>query len=165
MVTQYKNLINGEMVGTDKWLDVVNPATEEVIGQVPACGQSELDSAVTAARAAFKTWKSTPIEERRAAIMAISGAIKENADELFRLLTAEQGKPHDQAKGGRRWYICGAIDARARRRDYRGFRHPPPSPPARARGCSGRHRAVELPGNDGDPEDCSGYAFGLHDHP
>jgi len=99
MVTQYKNLINGEMVGTDKWLDVVNPATEEVIGQVPACGQSELDSAVTAARAAFKTWKSTPIEERRAAIMAISGAIKENADELFRLLTAEQGKPHDQAKG------------------------------------------------------------------
>ncbi|WP_298471402.1 aldehyde dehydrogenase family protein [uncultured Erythrobacter sp.] len=99
MVTQYKNLINGEMVDTGEWLDVVNPATEEVIGQVPACGQGELDSAVAAARAAFKTWKKTPIEERRAAIMAISGAIKENADELFRLLTSEQGKPHDQAKG------------------------------------------------------------------
>ncbi len=99
MVTQYKNLINGEMVDTGEWLDVVNPATEEVIGQVPACGQGELDSAVAAARAAFKTWKKTPIEERRAAIMAISGAIKDNADELFRLLTSEQGKPHDQAKG------------------------------------------------------------------
>ena len=99
MVTQYKNLINGEMVDTGEWLDVVNPATEEVIGQVPACGQGELDKAVAAARAAFKTWKTTPIEERRAAIMAISGAIKENADELFRLLTSEQGKPHDQAKG------------------------------------------------------------------
>lgn len=99
MVTQYKNLINGEMVAAGGWLDVVNPANEEVIGQVPSCGQSELDSAVAAARAAFKTWKNTPIEERRAAIMAISGAIKENADELYRLLTSEQGKPHDQAKG------------------------------------------------------------------
>ncbi|MEM7665595.1 MAG: aldehyde dehydrogenase family protein [Pseudomonadota bacterium] len=99
MVTQYKNLINGEMVDTGEWLDVINPATEEVIGQVPACGASELDTAVSAARAAFKTWKKTPIEERRAAIMAISGAIKENAEELYRLLTSEQGKPHDQAKG------------------------------------------------------------------
>ncbi len=99
MATQYKNLIDGKLVDTGDWLDVVNPATEEVIGQVPACGKDELDRAVTAARAAFKTWKKTPIEERRAAIMAISGAIKENADELYRLLTSEQGKPHAQAKG------------------------------------------------------------------
>ena len=86
MVTQYKNLIGGKMVGTDRWLDVVNPANEQVIGQVPACGKAELDEAVAAARAALKTWKNTPIEERRAAIMAISGAIKENAEELYRLL-------------------------------------------------------------------------------
>ncbi|HEY6964621.1 MAG TPA: aldehyde dehydrogenase family protein, partial [Erythrobacter sp.] len=99
MVTQYKNLIGGEMVATDRWLDVVNPANEQVIGQVPACGKAELDRAVAAARAAFKTWKNTPIEERRAAIMAISGAIKANAEELYRLLTSEQGKPHDQARG------------------------------------------------------------------
>jgi acyl-CoA reductase-like NAD-dependent aldehyde dehydrogenase len=99
MVTQYKNLINGEMVETGEWLDVVNPATEEVIGQVPACGSDELDKAVAAARAAFKTWKNTSFEERQAACMAISGAIKENADELYRLLTSEQGKPHAQAKG------------------------------------------------------------------
>jgi aldehyde dehydrogenase (NAD+) len=98
MAKQYRNLINGEMIETGEWLDVVNPANEEVIGQVPACGQGELDKAVAAARAAFKTWRKTPIEERRAAIMAISGAIKENADELFRLLTSEQGKPHAQAQ-------------------------------------------------------------------
>ena len=99
MVTQYKNLINGEMVETGEWLDVVNPATEEVIGQVPACGADDLDRAVAAARAAFKTWKNTSHEERASACMAISAAIKENADELFRLLTAEQGKPHAQAQG------------------------------------------------------------------
>lgn len=98
MATQYKNLIDGKMIDTGEWLDVVNPATEEVIGQVPACGKAELDKAVAAARTAFKSWKKTPIEERREAIMAISGAIKENADELFRLLTSEQGKPHEQAK-------------------------------------------------------------------
>jgi aldehyde dehydrogenase (NAD+) len=99
MVTQYKNLINGEMIETGEWLDVVNPANEEVIGQVPAAGAGELDKAVAAARAAFKSWKNTSFEERQATCMAISGAIKENAEELYRLLTSEQGKPHEQAKG------------------------------------------------------------------
>ena len=99
MVTQYKNLINGEMVGTDDVLDVINPANEEVIGQVPSCGQAELDAAVAAARAAFPAWSKTPIAERRAAVQKISAVIKENTDELMRLLTAEQGKPHAQAKG------------------------------------------------------------------
>lgn len=99
MTKSYANLIDGEMVTTAATLDVVNPATEEVIGQVPACGKGELDRAVAAARRAFTGWKKTPVEQRRAAIMAISAAIKDNADELFRLLTAEQGKPHHQAKG------------------------------------------------------------------
>ena len=99
MATQYKNLINGEMVETGDWLDVVNPATEDVIGQVPACGADDLDRAVAAARAAFKTWKKTSFEERQAVCLAISGAIKENAEELYRLLTSEQGKPHEQARG------------------------------------------------------------------
>jgi aldehyde dehydrogenase (NAD+) len=98
MVTQYKNLIGGEMVGTESWLDVVNPANEQVIGQVANCGQAELDKAVAAARAAFKSWRNTSIEERRAAVLAIAGAIQANHDELFRLLTSEQGKPHAQAQ-------------------------------------------------------------------
>lgn len=99
MVTQYKNLINGQMVSTSEMLDVVNPANEEIIGQVPACGEAELNQAVAAARAAFPAWSKKPIEERRAVVQAISATIKENLDELFRLLTAEQGKPHAQAQG------------------------------------------------------------------
>ena len=66
MTIQYKNLINGELVDNGQWIDVVNPATEQVIGQVPDCGQAELDKAVAAARAAFQTWKKTSVEERRA---------------------------------------------------------------------------------------------------
>lgn len=98
MTTAYKNLIDGEMIDTAEMLGVVNPANEQVIGRVPACGEAELNTAVAAARRAFKTWGKTPIEERRKVVQAISGAIKANHDELFRLLTAEQGKPHAQAQ-------------------------------------------------------------------
>lgn len=99
MATQYKNLVDGKMTGAGSTFEVVNPATEEVIGLVPACGKDELDQAVAAARRAFKTWRKTSMDERRNAIKAIAGAINENSEELYRLLTAEQGKPHQQAKG------------------------------------------------------------------
>lgn len=95
----YRNLIDGELVATDATMEVLNPANEEVIGLVPACGKDELDRAVAAARRAFKTWSKTPIEERRKTIQAIAGVIQQNHEELYRLLTAEQGKPHEQAKG------------------------------------------------------------------
>ncbi|MCB2087306.1 MAG: aldehyde dehydrogenase family protein [Sphingomonadaceae bacterium] len=98
MAVKYSNLIDGEMVQTADMLEVVNPANEEVIGLVPSCGADELDRAVAGARRAFKTWKSTPVDDRRAVINKMAEAIKENFDELFRLLTAEQGKPHAQAQ-------------------------------------------------------------------
>ncbi|KUO55638.1 MAG: aldehyde dehydrogenase [Sphingomonadales bacterium BRH_c42] len=99
MATQYKNLINGEMVDNGQWLDVVNPANEQVIGQVPACDAGDLDRAVAAARAAFISWRKTPIETRREALQAMAKAIKDSHEELYRLLTSEQGKPHEQARG------------------------------------------------------------------
>ena len=98
MTATYANLIGGEMVTTEATLDVVNPATEQVIAQVPACGKDELDRAVEAARAAFKSWRKTTPEERQQVVLGIAAAIKDNADELFRLLTSEQGKPHAQAQ-------------------------------------------------------------------
>ena len=98
MTATYANLIGGEMVTTEATLDVVNPATEQVIAQVPACGREELDRAVDAARAAFKSWRKTTPEERQQVVLGIAAAIKDNADELFRLLTSEQGKPHAQAQ-------------------------------------------------------------------
>ncbi|MBX7493924.1 aldehyde dehydrogenase family protein [Qipengyuania sp. 1NDW9] len=98
MTTTYANLIDGEMVTTSNTFEVVNPANEEVVGLVPSCGKDELDRAVAAARRAFKTWKKTSAEERQKVVMGISAAIKDNADELFRLLTTEQGKPHAQAQ-------------------------------------------------------------------
>ena len=98
MTKTYANLIDGEMVTSEATIDVVNPATEEVIAKVPACGKDELDRAVDAARAAFKSWRKTTPEERQKVVLGIAAAIKDNADELFRLLTSEQGKPHAQAQ-------------------------------------------------------------------
>ena len=99
MPQTYCNLIDGKMVTTAATMDVINPATEDVIGTVPACGEAELDRAVAAARRAFKSWRATPVEDRRAVINKMADAIAENHEELYRLLTAEQGKPHHQAKG------------------------------------------------------------------
>ena len=98
MPTAYRNLIDGELVETPQTMDVVNPANEDAIGTVPACGEAELDRAVAAARRAFASWRKTPVEERRKVIQGIAAAIKDNADELYRLLTSEQGKPHHQAQ-------------------------------------------------------------------
>lgn len=99
MSKQYSNLINGELTTTGNWDDVVNPANEQIIGQVPVCGEAELNAAVAAACVAFKTWSKTPIEDRAKVVLAISAKINENLDELMRLLTSEQGKPHAQAQG------------------------------------------------------------------
>ena len=97
-MADYRNLIDGEMVDNGEWLEVLNPANEQAVGRVPACGKDELDRAVAAARRAFKDWKKTSREERQKVVQGIAAAIKENADELFRLLTSEQGKPHAQAQ-------------------------------------------------------------------
>jgi acyl-CoA reductase-like NAD-dependent aldehyde dehydrogenase len=78
-------------------IDVVNPATEAVIGQAPDAGAAELDAAVAAARAAFPAWAATPVEERREVLRAMAGVLKANLQDLARLLTLEQGKPFADA--------------------------------------------------------------------
>ncbi|MDG6077918.1 aldehyde dehydrogenase family protein [Erythrobacter litoralis] len=98
MTKTYANLIGGEMITTDSTLDVINPATEEIIAQVPACGKDELDRAVAAANEAFKSWRKTSPQQRQEVVLGIANAIKENGEELYRLLTSEQGKPHQQAQ-------------------------------------------------------------------
>ena len=64
MIEEYRNLIDGKMIATDQWMDVVNPANEEIIGKVPSCGEEQLNQAVAAAHQAFKSWSKTSIEER-----------------------------------------------------------------------------------------------------
>ena len=72
MTTEYKNLIDGELIVTEAWMSVINPADETVIGKVPSCGEGELNSAVEAARRAFKTWSKSSIDERRACRVVVA---------------------------------------------------------------------------------------------
>jgi acyl-CoA reductase-like NAD-dependent aldehyde dehydrogenase len=89
----YRMTINGELVGGKATIAVVNPATGQPFATAPDCSASQLDAAVAAARAAFKSWRRMPIEERQALVRRAGEVIAANADELARLFTREQGRP------------------------------------------------------------------------
>lgn len=89
----HKMLINGSIVSSDKLFDVMNPATEEVLGQCPDCSKEQMDEAVAAAKEAFKTWKKTSHEERKAVVTAMIAKTNENMEALCEILIKEQGKP------------------------------------------------------------------------
>jgi acyl-CoA reductase-like NAD-dependent aldehyde dehydrogenase len=87
--------INGEWVTAsgDGVIEVVNPATEEVIGSVPVGSQADVDAAVKAAQSAFPAWSATSSEERISVLNELSAAIKDNTEELAQIITAEVGTP------------------------------------------------------------------------
>jgi acyl-CoA reductase-like NAD-dependent aldehyde dehydrogenase len=95
----YRLLIDGVLEDGHSTMDVVNPATEEVLASCPRADKVQLDRAVAAAKKAFGTWRKTPMEDRKKILIAIAGAVEQNAAELARLLTQEQGKPLGDATG------------------------------------------------------------------
>ncbi|MEV0057603.1 aldehyde dehydrogenase family protein [Saccharopolyspora shandongensis] len=88
------HIIGGAHVeGGEARIEVLNPATEEVIGSVPAGTPSDVDAAVAAARAAFDGWAGTPLAERIAVARRISAGIAGRRDEIAATVTAEMGSP------------------------------------------------------------------------
>lgn len=96
--SNFRMLINGELVDANANMDVVNPATGRAFAQCPRATHEDLDAAVNAAQAAFSSWKATPVETRKQALLAAAGAIAEHADALASLFTREQGRPTELAK-------------------------------------------------------------------
>jgi succinate-semialdehyde dehydrogenase / glutarate-semialdehyde dehydrogenase len=80
-------------------IEVVNPATEETIGTVPAASADDVDAAVAAAGRAFGDWSATDVEQRAAILATAADLIHEHAKDLAATLTAEQGKPIAEAMG------------------------------------------------------------------
>lgn len=74
-------------------LKVVNPATEETLGEIPVGAAADVDEAVAAARAAQPGWSGLSPVARRAALYGISSILLEHQEELARLNTIEMGKP------------------------------------------------------------------------
>jgi succinate-semialdehyde dehydrogenase/glutarate-semialdehyde dehydrogenase len=95
------NLINGEWVQADSGatIDVVNPATGLVIGNVPKSGKAETRRAIEAADAAFEIWRKTSALERSKLLRQLHDAIMDNQQPLAELLTTEQGKSLTESKG------------------------------------------------------------------
>jgi acyl-CoA reductase-like NAD-dependent aldehyde dehydrogenase len=104
--------INGSSVRGQDERAVINPSTGKPFDSVPECSAAELDAAMEAASTAFRAWRRTE-EPRRAALLRAADIVTENADELARLVTLEQGKPLSKAvrevKGAGGWirYVAG----------------------------------------------------------
>lgn len=98
---QIKQLINGQFVdsATTEWIDLTDPATQEVIAKVPQTTNDEINEAVAAAKEAFKTWRKTPITTRARIFLRYQALIRDNMEELAELLTSEQGKTIADARG------------------------------------------------------------------
>ena len=96
-----QQLINGQFTqsNTDEWIDITDPATQEVIAKVPQTTNDEINQAVAAAQTAFETWRKTPITTRARIFLTYQSLIREHMDELAEILTAEQGKTIADARG------------------------------------------------------------------
>lgn len=80
-------------------LDVDNPATGTVIGTIPDCGDHDTESAIAAAETTFASWKRTTAEHRAGLLLRWYDLVIENAADLARIMTLEQGKPLAEADG------------------------------------------------------------------
>ncbi|PKG34112.1 MULTISPECIES: CoA-acylating methylmalonate-semialdehyde dehydrogenase [unclassified Psychrobacter] len=96
-----QQLINGQFVdsNTSEWIDITDPATQEVIAKVPQTTDDEINQAVAAAQKAFQTWRKTPITTRARIFLKYQALIRDHMDELAEILTAEQGKTIADARG------------------------------------------------------------------
>jgi succinate-semialdehyde dehydrogenase / glutarate-semialdehyde dehydrogenase len=79
--------------------EVRNPATGRVLGTVPKMGATETRRAIEAAERAWGAWRAQPAKARAAVLRKWHDLMLENADDLARIMTAEQGKPLAEAKG------------------------------------------------------------------
>ncbi|KAJ4734290.1 Methylmalonate-semialdehyde dehydrogenase [acylating] [Rhynchospora pubera] len=95
------NLIGGEFVESSAkdWIDVINPATQEVVSQVPLTTNEEFNAAVESAKRAFPQWRNTPVTTRQRVMFKLQELIRSNMDKLALNITTEQGKTLKDAQG------------------------------------------------------------------
>lgn len=92
-------LIGGEWVGSSSRFAVTDPATGEHLADVANLGATDAHNAIVAANKAWPAWRAKPAKERAAILMRWFALLHANADDLARLMTAEQGKPLAEARG------------------------------------------------------------------
>nr|ADN34267.1 methylmalonate-semialdehyde dehydrogenase [Cucumis melo subsp. melo] len=95
------NLIGGTFVDSQSsaFIDVINPATQEVVSQVPLTTKDEFKAAVSAAKQAFPAWRNTPVTTRQRIMFKLQELISRDIDKLALNITTEQGKTLKDAHG------------------------------------------------------------------
>src|SRR5262245_59603481 len=80
---------------SERSIDVINPATQEVIARVPDGDAIDIDRAVRAARRAFESppWSEVTAQERGRILLRLAEVVRQNAEQLARLETINNGKP------------------------------------------------------------------------
>ncbi|MEM1045310.1 MAG: NAD-dependent succinate-semialdehyde dehydrogenase [Pseudomonadota bacterium] len=78
--------------------DLLNPATEDVLAQVPHASAADLDRALEASAEGFKVWRATPPIKRQAVMEKAASLMQERIDSIAQTLTLEMGKPLGEAK-------------------------------------------------------------------
>ncbi|KAH9696973.1 methylmalonate-semialdehyde dehydrogenase (acylating) [Citrus sinensis] len=95
------NLIGGAFIESrsSEYIDVINPATQEVVSQLPLTTNEEFKAAVSAAKQAFPSWRNTPITTRQRVMLKLQELIRRDIDKLAMNITTEQGKTLKDAQG------------------------------------------------------------------
>ncbi|HMR99854.1 MAG TPA: CoA-acylating methylmalonate-semialdehyde dehydrogenase [Anaerolineales bacterium] len=94
------NYINNQWTKPDtkEYFDVINPATGQVIAKTPLGTKVDVDSAAKAASEALPAWRRTPVNDRVQYLFKLRNLMRENADEIGKLITDEAGKTFEEAK-------------------------------------------------------------------
>jgi malonate-semialdehyde dehydrogenase (acetylating)/methylmalonate-semialdehyde dehydrogenase len=95
------NYINGgwRHSSSGQSLDVVNPATAEVLAKTPLSGEEDVAAAVESAAAAFREWRRTPPEDRIQYLFRLKQLLEEHIDDIARITTMENGKTLAESRG------------------------------------------------------------------
>ncbi|KAK6916202.1 Aldehyde dehydrogenase domain [Dillenia turbinata] len=95
------NFIGGKFVDSQSQesIDLINPATQEVVSQVPLTTKEEFKAAVSAAKQAFPSWRNTPVTTRQRIMLKLQELIRRDIDKLALNITTEQGKTLKDAHG------------------------------------------------------------------
>jgi malonate-semialdehyde dehydrogenase (acetylating) / methylmalonate-semialdehyde dehydrogenase len=96
-----ENFVSGRWVRVEGLgiLEVPDPSDGHLIARVPRSGAREVDTAVEAARAAFRTWREVPVAERAHYVLTLRNLLEANAEELAATVSRENGKTLDEARG------------------------------------------------------------------
>ena len=94
--TSIKNFVGGEQVdpADGRFYNLVNPATGEAFAQAPMSGKADVDRAFEVAVKAFEVWRDSTPSQRQLALLKITDAIEERAEELVRAESENTGKPY-----------------------------------------------------------------------